>query len=44
MMNIYNTMKDIAKELNIEFDNFLKLFRNKFINNDVYVSSIKMIF
>ena len=41
MMNIYNTIKDIAKELNIEFDNVLKLFKNKFINNDIYVSSIK---
>ena len=41
MMNIYNTIKDIAKELNIEFDNFLKLFKNKFINNDICVSSTK---
>ena len=41
MMNIYNTIQDIAKELNIEFDNVLKLFKNKFINNDIYVSSIK---
>ena len=39
MMNIYNTIKDIAKELNIEFDNVLKLFKNKFINNDIYVNS-----
>ena len=36
MMNIYNTIKDIAKEVNIEFDNDLKLFKNKFINNDIY--------
>ena len=41
MMNIYNTIKDIAKELNIEFDNILKLFKNKFINNDICVSSAK---
>ena len=41
MMNIYNAIKDIAKELNIEFDNVLKLFKNKFINNDIYVSSTK---
>ena len=41
MMNVYNTIKDIAKELNIEFDNVLKLFKNKFINNDICVSSIK---
>ena len=41
MMNIYNTIKDIAKELNIEFDNVLKLFKNKFINNYIYVSSTK---
>ena len=40
-MNIYNTIKDIAKELNIEFDNVLKLFKNKFINNDICVSSTK---
>ena len=41
MMNIYNTIKYIAKELNIEFDNVLKLFENKFINNDICVSSTK---
>ena len=41
IMNIYNTIKDIAKEQNIEFDNVLKLFKNKFINNDIYVSSTK---
>ena len=38
-MNIHNTIQDIAKEFNIEFDNVLKLFKNKFINNDIYVSS-----
>ena len=41
MMNIYNTIQDIAKELNIEFDNVLKLFKNKFINNDICFSSTK---
>ena len=41
MMNIYNTIKDIAKELNIEFNNVLELFKNKFINNDICVSSTK---
>ena len=41
MMNIYNTIKYIAKELNIEFDNVLKLFENKFIDNDICVSSTK---
>ena len=41
MMNIYNTMQDIAKELNIEFNTVLKLFKNKLINNDIYVSSSK---
>ena len=41
MMNIYNTIQDIAKELNIEFNTVLKLFKNKFINNDIYVSSSK---
>ena len=34
-------MKDISNELNIEFDNVLKLFKNKFINNDIYVGSTK---
>ena len=41
MMNVYNTIQDIAKELNIEFDNVLNLFKNKFINNDICVSSTK---
>ena len=41
MMNIYNTIQDIAKELNIEFDNVLKLFKNKFINNDIHINSTK---
>ena len=41
MMNVYNTIQDISKELNIEFDNVLKLFKNKFINNDICVSSTK---
>ena len=41
MMNIYNTIQDIANELNIEFDNVLKLFKNKFINNDICVSGTK---
>ena len=41
MVNIYNTIQDIAKELKIEFDNVLKLFKSKFINNDICVSSTK---
>ena len=41
MLNIYNTIQDIAKEVNIEFDNVLKLFKNKFINNDICVSRTK---
>ena len=32
MVNIYNVIKDISEELNIEFDNVLKLFKSKFIN------------
>ena len=40
-MNIYSTINDIAKELNIEFDSVLKLFKNKFIDNDICVSSTK---
>ena len=41
MVNNYNTIQDIAKELNFEFDNVLKLFKSKFINNDICVSSTK---
>ena len=41
MLNIYNVIKDISKEINIEFDNVLKLFKSKFINNDFCVSSTK---
>ena len=41
MVNIYNVIKDISEEINIEFDNVLKLFKNKFINNDICVSSTK---
>ena len=43
MMNVYNTIQDIAKELNIEFDNVLKLFKNKFINNDIFVRIVSKI-
>ena len=43
-MNIYNTIKDIAKELNIKFDNVLKLLKNKFFNNDICASSTKNVF
>ena len=35
IVNIYNVIKDISKKINIEFDNVLKLFKNKFINNDI---------
>ena len=41
MVNIYNTIQDISNELNIKFDNVLKLFKNKFINNDIYINSSK---
>ena len=41
MVIIYNVIKDISEEINIEFDNVLKLFKNKFINNDICVSSTK---
>ena len=40
MFNIYNTIQDIAKELDIEFNTVLKLFKNKFINNDIYINTI----
>ena len=39
MVNIYNTTQDISNELNIEFDNVLKLFKNKFFNNDIHINS-----
>ena len=29
MVNIYNVIKDISKELNFEFDNVLKLFKKQ---------------
>ena len=41
MINIYIVINDISEELNIEFDNELKLFKSKFINNDICVSSTK---
>ena len=41
IVNIYYVIKDISKELNIEFDNVLKLFKSKFINNVICVSSAK---
>ena len=41
MVNVYNVIKDISEETNIEFDNVLKLFKSKFINNDICVSSTK---
>ena len=44
MINIYNTIQDISKELNIEFDNVLKLFKNNFINNDIHINSTKIDF
>ena len=31
MFNIYNTIQDISKELDIEFNTVLKLFKNKFL-------------
>ena len=42
-MNVYNTIQDIAKELNIEFDNVLKLFKNKFINHPDIISNYNII-
>ena len=41
MVNIYNTIQDISNELNIKFNDILKLFKNKFINTDICVSSTK---
>ena len=41
MVNIYNTIQDISNELNIEFDNVLKLFKNNFVNSDIYINSTK---
>ena len=41
MLNIYNVIKYISEEVNIESDNVLKLFKNKFINDDICFSSTK---
>ena len=41
MVNIYNIIQVISNELNIKFDNVLKSFKNKFINNYIYINSIK---
>ena len=38
MINIYNTIQDISKELHIEFNTVLKLLKNKFINN-IYINT-----
>ena len=43
-MDIYDTIQNIAKELNIAFNTVLKLFKNKFINNNICVSSTKNYF
>ena len=40
MFNIYNTIQDISKELDIEFNTVLKYFKNKFINNDIFINTI----
>ena len=40
MFNIYNTIQDISKELDIEFSTVLKFFKNKFVNNDIYINTI----
>ena len=39
MFNIDNTIQDISKGLDIEFNTVLKLFKNKFINNDIYINT-----
>ena len=41
MVNIYNAIQSISKELDIEFDNVLKLCKDKFINDDIYINSTK---
>ena len=40
-MNIYNTIQDIAKELNIEFNTVLKLFKTHLLIMIFMVSSSK---
>ena len=44
MMNVYNTIQDIAKELNIEFDNVLKLFKKNLLIMIFVLVAQKMIF
>ena len=44
MMNIYNTIQDIAKELNIEFGNVLKLFKTNLLIMIFVLVAQKMIF
>ena len=44
MMNIYNTMKDIAKELNIEFNKVFKLLKTNLLIMIFMLVAQKMIF
>ena len=44
MMNIYNTIQDIAKELNIEFNTVLKLFTKNLLIMIFVLAAQKIIF
>ena len=44
MVNIYNVIKDTSKEINIEFDNVLKLFKKNLLIMIFVLVVLKMIF
>ena len=43
MIYIYNKIKDMSTELNTDVNLLLKLFINKFSNNDIYMNVKELI-
>ena len=43
MIYIYNKIKDMSTELNTDVNLLLKLFINKFSNNDIYMNDKELI-
>ena len=43
MIYIYNKIKDMSTELNTDVNLLLKLFINKFSNNDIYINVKELI-
>ena len=43
MIYIYNKIKDMSTELNTDINLLLKLFINKFSNNDIYMNVKELI-